>query len=241
MTERTRLAKHYLKILSLPLFFLVLFASLNFAWQIFNIPPAEELALMLRAWFDAYGLPILFLSSIVEGALLVGNYFPGVFVIFLGVILADSVGQAVTAVSVISVGLMIAHIFNYVLGRYGWHTILIKFGLKQAIDGAKEKLQKRGPTAILLSYWMPSLGAITDTAAGIIRLPFRIFLTYAIISTIMWNTIAGTTVYVVGDKALALASPSSTRSIIFYVILAIWVMSILLLDHLNRKQKVPSL
>jgi membrane-associated protein len=227
--------KHYFKLLGLPLFFLALFVTLNLVWKVFSIPPAPVLAEMLRGWFDLFGLPILFLSSIVEGALLLGNYFPGVFVIFVGVILARSVGEAAVAVSVASLGLMVAHVINYVLGKYGWHTLLLKLGMKSAVESAKTKLEKRGPLAILLSYWMPNLGAFTDTAAGIIRLPFRTFITYSIVSTIFWNTVVGTVVYLVGDAALSIASPSEVRSTIFYSVLAVWVIALLLLDYWERK------
>ena len=229
--------RYYLKLLGLPLAVFVAFFTLNLLWKVFNIPPAEELAILVKDWYGLYGLPILFLSSIVEGALVVGNYFPGVFVIFLGVILADSASQAVIAVVVLSIGLLIAHVLNYVLGRYGWYKLLVKFGMGRAVKSAEEKLSRRGPLAILASYWMPNLGALTDTAAGIIHLPFKTFILYSILSTAFWNTIVGTTVYFVGDAALKVAAPNQTRSIVFYLLLALWIVLLLVSDYLNKNTK----
>src|SRR3989344_7481936 len=92
--------KYYLKLLFIPLLFLVLYISLSIVWSVFNLPPALELTEMVKNWFDIYGLPVLFASSVVESMLLVGNYFPGVFVIFVSVILADSPGEAVLVIPV---------------------------------------------------------------------------------------------------------------------------------------------
>lgn len=111
--------KHYIKLLSVPLLLLALSLSLRIVWDIFNLPPAEELAEIARQWFELYGLPVLFVSAIFEGMLLVGGYFPGVFVIFLGVILTDSPLEAVAVVSAVTAGLFIAHLINYGLGKYG--------------------------------------------------------------------------------------------------------------------------
>jgi membrane-associated protein len=228
--------RYYLKLLSLPLLFLVLYSSLFIVWKIFNLPPAEELARVVKNWFDVYGLPVVFLSSILEGVLVFGSYFPGVFVIFIGVILAESVGEAIVVVITVSIGLLIAHIFNYALGRYGWYKLLVKFGMKSAVEKAQERLSKRGPIAIFLSYWLPSIGALTDTAAGIIHLPFRVFVTYSIISVLFWDTIVGVVVYILGDRALAIASPGATGSVVVYSIIAIWIVVLLVLDfHEKRK------
>ena len=227
--------KHYSKILALPFILLIVFLTLNYSWEIFNLPSENELVFLIETWFERYGLPIVFLSSIVEGALLVGGYFPGVFVIFIGVVLSKSVGQATLVVVVASIGLLIAHAFNYFLGKYGWYTLLVKFGLKGAVDDAQAKLSKRGPIAIFLSYWLPSLGALTDTAAGIIRLPIKVFFTYSILSTVIWNTIVGVGVYIVGDKALSIAMPGSGRSNLLYLGILAWALLIIIADYLERK------
>jgi len=150
--------RYYIKLLAIPLLLFGLFLSLSIIWKVANLPPADELAEIVKTLFDQYGLPVIFLSSIIEGVLLVGSYFPGVFVIFLGVILASSIPQAIQVVVVVTAGLFIAHMFNYALGRYGWYKLLTRFGMKGAVEQARERLVKRGPIAILSSYWLPSRG-----------------------------------------------------------------------------------
>jgi len=229
--------KYYLKLLAAPLLFFVLFTSLVVTWKVADLPSSEELTGIVKALFDTYGLPILFLSSIVEGVLLVGGYFPGIFVIFLGVILTDSISQAMVVVAVVTAGLFLAHLFNYVLGRYGWYRLLIRFGMKDAVEEARKRLIKRGPLAILLSYWLPSLGALTDTAAGIMRMPFKKFFLYSFISVTLWDVLSGTLVYSFKSTALSIVAPGSARSGIFFVIIGIWVIVILVMDFLERKKK----
>lgn len=229
--------KYYLRLLSVPLLFLILYSSLNLIWKVFELPPTEELVNIVGGWFDSYGFPALFLSSFLEGALLIGSYFPGVFVIFLGVLVADSAGEAVFSVTVCTIGLILAHISNYFLGKYGWYRLLVKFGMKDAIEQSKSKLEKRGPIAIPLSYWLPSIGALTNTAAGIIGMPFKKFLLYSVTSSIFWYSVVGFAVYAIGDGALEIAG-GGTGNVYAFLIIGVWVLSLLFFDYRERKMRV---
>jgi membrane protein DedA with SNARE-associated domain len=227
--------RYYIKLLAIPLLLLVLFSSLFIIWKVVDLPPTDELVEIVKVWFDRYGLPFIFLSSIIEGMLLIGSYFPGVFVIFLGVILSSSILQATQVVAVVTAGLFVAHIINYVLGKYGWYRLLVRFGMKGAVEQARERLVKRGPIAIFSSYWLPSVGALTDTAAGIMRMPFKKFFCYSLISVTLWDIVAGVLVYSFKDSALVLAIPTSGSKIIFSVI-GIWIVFTLGADFYKRRK-----
>lgn len=227
--------RHYLRLLSVPLSLLAIYISLFIVWEIFSLPAAQELGRMVKEWFSAYGLPALFVSAIIEGGLLVGSYFPGVFVIFIGITLADSATEATAAMAVATVGLYIAHCLNYMLGKHGWYHLLVKFGLQSAIEHAQEKLVKRGPIAIFSSYWLPSAGALTDTAAGIIHMPLRTFLFHALAASLFWNTLVGIIVYSFGEKALVIAAPGSGEKGILFSIIAVWVIVLLVMDKKERR------
>jgi len=232
--------RYYLKLLSIPLLILVLYISLSLVWVIFRLPSAIELTDIVKDWFAIYGLPVLFISSILESMLLIGSYFPGVFVIFISVILARSPGEAIFMVCVATCGLLIGHIFSYLLGRYGWYKLLVKLGMKSSVEQAQTKLLKKGPTAIFSSYWLPSLGALTDTAAGIIGMPFKTFITYAVISAIFWDSLVGIIVYILGDKALAGASPGQQGDIILYAIIIVWMLILVFID-IKEKRKITAI
>ncbi len=227
--------RYYAKLLALPFFFLAIFISMFMIWEIADLPKSEEFAAIVEAWFIKYGMPAVFLSAILEGMLLVGGYFPGIFVIFLGIIFSDSLSQAVLVVAVATAGLFLSHIFNYALGKYGWYRLLVRFGMKGAMEKERERLLLKGPAAILGSYWVPSVGALTDTAAGIIRMPFRIFLAYSLASVLLTNIIVGILVYGFKDAALLFAAPSTTGSLVVSAIVLVWIAVLLIIDVLKKR------
>jgi membrane protein DedA with SNARE-associated domain len=228
--------RHYIKILSFPLIFSVLYLTLKIGWYLFELPSPEVLTDQLGSLFEQYGAITIFLGALVEGILLIGGYFPGVFVIFIGVIVAESATQAVFYVLVGTCGLLVGHTINYVLGRYGWYKLFVKFGLKSSIEDSKENVIRRGPMAIFSSYWLPSIAALTDTAAGVVKMPFRTFFKYSLISSLFWNTLVGAIVYFFNDFALYVTSPGGGGWKVVLVVVAIWVISILVTDH--RKHTV---
>lgn len=229
--------KYYLKLLAVPLFLSILFLTLSIGWEVFNLPPPDEAILLFEKLFDLYGLPILFLNSIVESMLLVGGYFPGTFVIFIGIVLADTALEAVIVIAVAIAGLFIGHIGNYLLGRYGWYRLFLKFGLKGAIEDAKERLTERGPIAILGSYFLSSLAAMVDTAAGILHMPFKRFLLYSLGSTAFWGILVGTAVYMMGETALEVVAPRGNDVFFVFALLIVWIAVLLLIDY-RKKNRV---
>ncbi len=205
----------YKKVL-LPLSVLGIFFVIYLTWRFFGLPPEEELLRIAGEYFDRYGLWILLLSSVIEGTVLVGWYYPGSLVIFLGVILAGSeIPRVVEAVGTISVGLYAAYIINFFLGKYGWYKLLLKFGLRDALDDAKERVHKHGLTAIFISYWQPNLAALVATSAGILDFSFKKFALYSAAAVIVWNTFWGVLVYFIGERALSLIGLRFVLLVIF--------------------------
>ena len=152
------MTKDTLKKIVLPLIFLGVAVSLFFVWKIFNLPPQEKLIEIARSYFDAYGLITIFISSILEGVLLVGWYYPGSLVIFLGVIFAGHDAVRVTEViSVVTAGFFIAYALNFSLGKYGWYRVLLVLGLREALERAQRRLANYGLRVIFLTYWHPNL------------------------------------------------------------------------------------
>jgi membrane protein DedA with SNARE-associated domain len=94
--------------------------------------------------------------------------------------------------------------------------------MEGAVQAAKARLINKGPIAILSSYWMPSIGALTNTAAGIIHLPFKTFIKYSIVSSIFWYSLVGVVVYVVGAGAIKFAA-GGTGAMFMYMALLLWM------------------
>lgn len=197
--------KRTLRMLALPLLFLLITISLYLVWQLFDLPTGDELARIARDYFDTYGPITIFISAIIEGMLLFGLYYPGSAVIFLGVIFAGrNPGQVALIVTLIMLGLSIAYIINFLLGKYGWYRVLLLFGMKDAIVHAEQRLEHYGLIGIFSSYWQPNLAAITSTAAGILHFPFRKFLAYSTVAVFVWSSLWAIVAYIVGEAALSL-------------------------------------
>lgn len=199
---RDKLSK-LLKVISLPMIFLAVFLLFWAGWKILNLPPEHELIEIAKKYFDLYGYWIVLISAFIEGALLVGWYYPGSLVIFLGVIFAGkNIPEVIWVVTLVTAGLFLAYVFDYALGKYGWYRLLLKFGLKKPMDKAQMQLSKYGLSGIFLSYWQPNLAALTSTAAGMLQFPFKKFILYSAAAAVLWNVFWGTLVYFLGEAAL---------------------------------------
>lgn len=229
--------KYYLKLFAIPLSVFVTFVSMFFIWNIFELPSSEIIIKHLNQWFNAYGLIVILISSFIEGIILLGGYFPGVFIIFVSVVTADSIQEALLRISICTIGLVFGHIVNYALGKYGWHKILVRFGLKNSINEMQKKLLKKETSAIFASYWLPKVGALTDTAAGILGMPFKKFVLSSVFASIFWNFLVGIIVYFIGEKALVMVTSGGGLELTIQItVVLVWIIILFIFDFLKRKK-----
>lgn len=201
------------------LFWFGILLFLIVTWKIFDLPSNEELIVITKGWLDSYGLWMLFVGAFLESVLLIGFYFPGSVLIFLGVGLAPTGWDAFIAVLVVDIAMLSGQSFNYFLGRYGWYKLLVKFGMKGGIENAQLKMQQNDMRYILYTFWHAGLASFTATAAGVLRIGYKRFITLAIIAIAFWNTLWGVVVYSLGEKALTFVE---FRTVLFFIFL--WVL-----------------
>ena len=231
------MTKNVFKLLSIPLLLLGLYLLLALIWRIFHLPTDKALFEVLKGYFTEYGLWLIFFGAIIEGFLLLGQYFPGGLIIFLGVITAGhDIKRVVLVVFLVCVSFLISYSLNYVVGKYGWYKLLVKFGLKDSLDDAKRKLIKHEFNAIFLSYWEPNLASITATAAGVLFIPFKRFFLYSLFGIIFWNTFWGTLVASLGENAIKIMGIKYVL-----VIFAVWITIILVKRFFFEKTTEESL
>ena len=217
--------KNLLKLASVPITLLVLSLIYNVLWIFFKLPKNDELVSLVAKFLEQYGLWIVFVSAFIEGVLIAGNYFPGGLVVFLGVLAS---GNNLTKVSYVIVlttaAFTTAYAINYILGKYGWYKLLIRFGFTSQLETAKTKLEKHSFKAILFSYWHPNLGALISTSAGILKINFWKFIAESVPVVLFWNIFWGTLVYFLGKKALNLVlSLKYVIPVIIVWLLILWV------------------
>ncbi len=226
--------KSILKLLAIPLSLSLVYLTMLVIWKSFHFPEGDDLFNATAGYINKYGLWLVFVSAIIEGFLLLGQYYPGGAVIFLGVISAGkNIPRVAEVVAIVSLAFFIAYTLNYIVGKYGWYKLFLKFGLKKPLDNSQAKLAKHQFNAILFSYWEPNLASVTATAAGVLNLPLLKFSFYSLIGIIVWNTIWGTLVASLGKAAFKLMG-------LKYVILVvvIWI-AVILIKHFFIDKKQP--
>ena len=207
--------------LAMPLILAGTVATVVLVWRIFDLPPDTELMRMAGHFFDTYGYPAIFLSAVLEGALIVGLYFPGALVIFLSVILAGhNIPHIAAIVLVVTSGFSLGLSANYVLGKYGWYRLLLKVGLRHELEKAQERFHRRGALAIALTAWDINVASFTATAAGILRYPYGRFLLYTFSAFLIWNSFWATIIYFIGRQALEFTGGNYTYPVIA---LTVWI------------------
>jgi membrane protein DedA with SNARE-associated domain len=217
--------KNFLIAISLPLTILTMSLLYHILWTILGWPKGDELILIIKNFFKEYGLWMVFFSSILESAVILGNYFPGGVVIFFSV--ASSKGDpllAILTVFIVSIGFFIGYFIDYILGKYGWYKLIIKLGGESQIEKAKQKISTHSFKAIFNSYWEINLASITATACGILQINLKQFLKESTISLVFWNMAWGLLVYFLGDNALKIIT--STKYALPIVVIWILILTI---------------
>jgi len=183
-----------------PLALIVIFFIGDVVWRAFGLPDVQGTIEIIKGLFATYGYPLVFLSALIEALLLVGLYVPGSVALVLSATLA---GQGVLniwlVILLITLGFLIAVIINYALGRYGWYRVLVRFGLKDALERMKLRAEKGGMKLIHLTYLNPNLASLSATSFGILHINFGKFLFHSIIAFIYWNILWGFSFYFLGD------------------------------------------
>lgn len=222
---------HHLKSVIPLLIFLAVISFLTILWSWLNLPNKNELLIILKNFFDKYGLIIVFLAAIVEGLFLIGWYLPGGTVMFIGVILAGkNIALVLLNGLIITIGLLLAYALNYLIGYYGWYKLLKKFGQSEQLDKYKIRIQKDLGTGLFLSYWHPNVAVWASTAAGILKINFKQFFWRSVVVLLIWNLLWGALVYILGEKALAIASFK-----FIFIVISIWILIKLLLSYKSSK------
>ena len=224
---------YILKLLSLPLILIAIYLSMYVIWKLLGLPTDDKMVGIVKGAFEKYGLWIVFIGALIEGFLLLGQYFPGGTIIFLGVISAGkNIPRVIEVVAIVSVAFIIAYTLNYLVGKYGWYKLLVKFGLSKSLEESKKKLEKQGLNAVIFSYWEPNLASLIATAAGILKIPMKKFQSYSVVGVIMWNIFWGTLVFSLG---IAVLKMTGLKYVL--IIFIVWVAIILTKAYLEKRKE----
>jgi membrane protein DedA with SNARE-associated domain len=222
-----------LRVLIVPLSIVAIYLLLALFEHSFHFSSRDMFLGFLMKQFDRHGYWLVFVAALIEGFFIIGNWFPGGVVIFLGVISAgQDIKRVVIIVSLVCIAFFISYYLNYLVGKYGWYKLFVGLKLKESLDRARKRLEKHSFNAIILSYWEPNIASVTATAAGILFLPLKKFLPYSLFAIVMWNTAWGVLVHTLGESALKLTGKK-------YIIgaLLIWIAVIVVKELMKSKKE----
>lgn len=179
--------KKLYKALAFPLILLFILISFLAIYQIFNLPTNEELIKIVKIYFERFGYPVLFISAFIESLPGICLYFPGSSIVLLAAAFSRQGTLNIFSVILITAAaLQLGFTINYFIGKHGWFKIFIKMGLGDTLDNSKTKIEKHGDKWIWLTYFHPNVGALTSTAYGILKMPFRKFFITSTLATLTW-------------------------------------------------------
>lgn len=213
--------KGFLKFASFPIgMFLLLYLG-GAIWHVFGLPGFDEVISYAKVLYEIHGYWLVFVASLMEGTLLLNWYLPGSVVIITGTVFAIEGGQSVlTTALLVCLGLFITSIINYLLGRYGWYKLLLKFGLEDEINKIQKRIEKYGFLIMIISYIHPHTGSLVATSAGILQMRIRTFIFYTAFSYAIWACFWTILAYVAGPQFLSILDFKA-----LLIIVALWIFS----------------
>jgi membrane-associated protein len=225
------------RVLAIPLAVVVIFVALYAIWLLLDLPPEETLTRVAKDFFRRFGALTVFVAAVIEALVLIGWYFPGTLVIVLALVLAEGdLARLVEGAVLAIAGLVVGYVANFLLGKYGWYTLLVAVGMGPSLEKAARRLHVHGLTVIFATYWQPNLASLISTSAGILRLPFGRFVVYSLAASTVWIGFWAALIYSVGPSAMALVGPQFIA-----LALAVWIGLRLLLSWREaRRMRAPT-
>lgn len=188
-------------------------------WTALHLPSLDEVIAYANAMYQVHGYWVVFIAALMEGCLLLNWYLPGSMVIIIGTLFAIEGGQSIAiTIALVNIAFFIMAIFNYVLGRYGWYKLLLRFGLESEIDKVKRRIEKYGLIIMVISYVHPHTGSLVATSAGILQMKPKVFIKYTALAYLIWSTFWTAFAYFVGPQFLAMLDFK-----LLLILVAIWV------------------
>ncbi|MBU4099072.1 VTT domain-containing protein [Patescibacteria group bacterium] len=186
-------------ILFLQIFFFVFIYAVIIIFLRNKMPDISRMIGMAEQIYGTYGYLLIFLAALAEGTFIIGLYMPGSFIVLLGVSLAR---LGVTSFPLVilfgTLGFCSGYSINYCLGRFGWYRIIEGIGFEKKITETKYNLKHHYNKALFWGYIMPSTGSMLSTACGILKVPFKEFISKTMMIQAFWSMLLGGLAYIFG-------------------------------------------
>ena len=193
--------KELLRVAAFPLIVLALLFGFIAAYQFLGLPNSAELVKICESYLGRYGYMIVFIAAFVETIPPINFYLPGSTVVVLSAAFARHGTLNIFAVlGVAGSAFLLAYILDYLIGRWGWHWVMLRCGLGPSLERSRQKVSVRGPSWLWWAYVHPNIGAIAATSCGILRIPFKAFMLHSVGALAVWVSLWGAGAFFIGDR-----------------------------------------
>jgi membrane protein DedA with SNARE-associated domain len=195
----------------------------------------------LSEFFARYGYWVVFFGVMAEN---VGFPFPGETVLlFAGYLAYQGKIQILPAILTAIAGATTGASGGFWLGRYGGPSVVNRFlgrfpRFAKQYDDSKKLFLKHGQWAVFAARFITGLRIFAGILAGVLQMPFSIFLLFSFAGAVCWALIIGYIGFLFGSNWGKLVNFVSRLNRIALVIVAGCAV-VLLLIHLFRR-KNPS-
>ena len=149
---------------------------------------ADQGFLAMKALYDRYGSPMVYLAALIEATVGLGWVFPGTVLIFLGGAFAGEQGTPLGVVWLLAIaGTITGDTISYVIGRWGGARLeASRFGTH--LLAGRSVMEGRARWLIPFYHFSPWTRAIGAVGAGALRLPLRVWVPLDYLGAIISNT-----------------------------------------------------
>lgn len=212
--------RRVVRVSAFPILTFLVLAAYVLLYRLLGLPSPDELVRLSESYYARYGYWVVLVGALIEGVILVNWYFPGSYIILLGVVFSkNGTLNPFLVVGLATLAFFLAYLFEYAIGRYGWYAVLLRFGLKSPLQRMRERILQHGPRLIFVTYIHPNIGALAATSCGILQIPIVTFLVYSALALVFWNTLWGVLTYFAGSVILEL-----TNNALLIPIVLLWVL-----------------
>ena len=149
---------------------------------------ADQGFLAMKALYDRYGSPMVFLAALIEATVGLGWVFPGTVLIFLGGAFAGEQGTPLALVWALAIlGTITGDTISYAVGRRGGARLeASRFGTH--LRAGRAVMEGRARWLIPFYHFSPWTRAIGAVGAGALRIPLRVWMPLDYLGAVISNT-----------------------------------------------------
>lgn len=178
----------------------------------------------LEPQYARFGYLLVFLGSCFENTFFLGWILPGGLIVSLGGFYTKTVGMSLPVVLILSIiGATLGKIFDFWVGYYFGKKIIRRFKLEKQEKLAEHFIKKHGARAFFLTSVVGQLRSILMITSGIIRTPFKWFLTVVTVTSAIWGIVFVFLGYFLGENRKYLEQVISYIGVFGWVIIIVWI------------------